>query len=381
MPTGQNTQSLTPEQAAAITNEYIRRVSDHTARAFSVFRRLAAKKRMTFNHGGAAWEWPVKFALPEPRPYRRNQLIFQESRKHVRFSQEYATFYAGDALDMITQLEDKGPAAIINRRGTVADDLRQAMQQKLYGCLYSDGGGQYDYPYGLETFGGTTGTPTTADKVVQPSDTYAGYSTALQTFRGTWDNAMPVQPNHELGYDWPDAGTIGSLGVNARFDATSPKMVNTYCSNWTSGKTGVSDNLEECLTAAAHWITTLAGEEAQPDIAVMSGDWYRIYDQIQKSKYQITVPHTLGQDVGSGKPLRGWNADGMFITTEFGVPASRAYVMNTSTMGVRSRFGQLFEPKGPHHEFRTQSDLWAIFFSGQFEFQPRQTAFVKDFVN
>jgi len=52
MATGQNTQSLTPEQAAAITNEYIRRVSDHTARAFSVFRRLAAKKRMTFNLPG-----------------------------------------------------------------------------------------------------------------------------------------------------------------------------------------------------------------------------------------------------------------------------------------------------------------------------------------
>lgn len=357
-------QTISTAQAYTTLHEWLRRVSDHTIRSFPVARRIAARKNISYNHSGDKCVWPFQFALPETHAYFGGQLNFPESDLYRQFELNPQMFYCADGMDLLAMEQNKGEAALVKRRERIADNIRKAMQQDLNRSIYWDGASHAGYPAGLETFLGAKAGYVVGDRICQPDDTYAGFATDLGTLGGSWDTAGSTPFNTTLGYEWPEGfGT-------SEYDATSPKLYNVRSTAWTAGTNAVADNLEEVISQATMHLTLTGGDEGKPDICVLSSDYWMIYEAIQRAKAVINVPHRMGQDVG----FEGFNQNGVTVLTEFGVPATRGYLLNTSMAELRCWTSQLFVPKGPQDEIRSLATLWATIFIGQWCWQPKHTA-------
>lgn len=358
------TQSMNAEQGYTTLHEWLRRVSDHTIRSFPVARRIAARKNMSFNHSGDKCVWPFQYALPSTSAYFGGSLNFPESRKHSNFELEPDCFVCTDGMDFVAMEQNKGDAALVRRKDKIAKDIARSMQNDLNRSIYWNGDSHDGYPDGLESFLAAKSGTVVGDRVAQTDDTYAGIATDLQTMGGTWDAAGSTPPNTTLNYEWPNGdGT-------PEFDATTPKLLNVTSTAWTAGTNAVADNLEEAISQATLWLKLLGGDEGKPDVCVLSADWWMIYEAIQRAKSVINVPHSMGQDVG----FEGFNQNGVTVMTEFGVPGSRGYLLNTAMAELRCWTSQLFVPKGPQDELRSLATLWATLFYGQWCWQPKHTA-------
>jgi hypothetical protein len=105
---------------------------------------------------------------------------------------------------------------------------------------------------------------------------------------------------------------------------------------------------------------------------MLSADYFEIYKAVQRAKQTINVPWAPGQDVGFKGD--GFNQDGVFVTTEYGVPQTRGYIINSSKVELRCMYEQLFKAKGPDEDLRGLTMLWAAVFAGQWCFEPKNVA-------
>jgi hypothetical protein len=359
-------QSVSPSQFYTTLHEYLRQVSDLTLRSFQLLDRITKRKGVSYNHNGDRCQWPLKIALPTVHPYTGGTLQFDESDKHREMDLPWRMFYAADGLDELTRLQNRGEAAIIRRQDKVTDDIRQALQNKLAWSIYCDGYVSIGYPHGLESFLAVKAGTVVADRIGQPDDDYASIATDLFSEGGTWDAAGATPPNTTLGYEWPN----GSGDTEA--DCTSPKLLNITSTSWTAGTNNVDDNIEECISQAVTWLRLLGGPDAMPDLCMLSADYFEIYKAVQRAKQTINVPWAPGQDVGFKGD--GFNQDGVFVTTEYGVPQTRGYIINSSKVELRCMYEQLFKAKGPDEDLRGLTMLWAAVFAGQWCFEPKNVA-------
>jgi len=359
-------QSQTTAEAYTTLHEWLRQVSDHTARKYEVYRRLFGRGRVSMNHTGDQKVWPIKFTLPETRGYSGGQVSFPESDKHRQFSLAPQAVYCSDGMDMLTQYRNRGDAALVKRKDEIAGDIRESLQRTMNEAIYYDYADHPLFPAGVESFLTET-TPAVGDRVALPNDDYGGFATDLQTLGGTWSDTLTVQPNTSLGYDWPlGKGTTPS---DTKFDATSPFLFNVTSTAWSAGTNNVEDNLEEVISTGARWMGLTRGQMGVPDICVLAPDYYGIYENIQRAKSTINVPHAPGQDVG----FRGFNQGGVLVMEEYGVPASTGYLLNTKTAELDCWTPQLFVPFFNQFELRSLSTLWLALFYGQFGWQPHNT--------
>lgn len=356
-------QSVSPQQFYTTLHEYLRQVQDHTIRSQLIPNRLAQKKTISFNHSGDWCQWPIQIGLPEVHPYTGGQLEFPESDKYREAHLKWRMFYCADSMDELSREQNKGEPALIRSQDKIAGDIRKSLQMKLNSSFYFDGEVETGYPHGLETFLGVKAGTVVGDRIAQVDDDYAGITTDLATEGGSWDAAGATPLNTTLGYSWPEGEG------DSEYDCYAPKLANVGSTAWASGLNGVEDNLEECISAVAMWITLLGGQEARPDLCILSQDWWRTYETIQRAKMVINVPHTPSQDLGfTGF---GFNQDGVYVTTDYGVPAARAYLVNTGSIELRSMKPQLFSVKGPADVIQSLSMLLAAYFMGQWAFDPK----------
>lgn len=357
------TQSISTAEAYTTLHHWLRKVSDHTMRKYEIYRRLIGRGRVTLNMDGDEMVIPIQIDLPDTEPYFGGPVTIAESDKYRQIKLSPKPLTCGDSLDLLTQYRNRGTSALVKRIDRMADDIRKSVQRTLNESIYYDDTTKVGYPSGVESFLGAASGYDANDRIVLPDDTYGGVATDLQTFDGTWSNTLGTQPNTDLGYDWP----LGS--GDTRFDATSPFLFNVTSTNWTAGSADVEDNLEEIISIGPMWMSLTRGEEAAPDICVLSPDYWQIYEAIQRSKQQITVPHNPGQDVG----FKGFRQNGVLVTTEYGVPGTRGYLLNTKTAELNCWTPQLLVPFFNQFEFRSLSTLWMALFYGQFGWQPNNT--------
>ena len=87
----------------------------------------------------------------------------------------------------------------------------------------------------------------------------------------------------------------------------------------------------------------------------------------QEAKQRIIVPHKEVQDLG----FEGVKQEGVSVTTEFGMVASTGYLLNIDKMHMRCLDGQLFVPRGPEYDIRTDSYLFLLGWFGNMFWEPK----------
>lgn len=364
------------EWIGVVTNtakQYLKDAVDETMRNRLFLAMLRQKGRISYGHSGYDLNWNVEYDQPLTRDYGDgDDLLFPNHNAFVQASLDWGGAVATDRITEKQRLMNRGNLAIINLFGTKMSRLVKAMTDSFGGELYKDGNatGNELKIDGLETFFGT-GTTVAADIVAQPSDTYAGLSTALGNKGGTWAADLATSPNANAATDWPDGKG------DVKYDYWSPKILNWSSTNWGTGGTSWMDNCEAVMRRGKTFLTRLGGKQAMPDIVSMDAKMYDELRTVLASRHRELLPHKGATDLGFGDT--SINFDGMAVQHEFDAPANTAYFINVDEMELLCLYDQLFDIEGPWEDRKSMSYLYRVGFFGNCRFNPKHFGKAKNY--
>lgn len=345
--------------------DYIREEEVNVLRNRKLPAMLKERGRITFNHSGTEMDWKVRWKRAPITGYADGDtLSFARKDRHKPATLGWRGYSATDSVTKFEQLQNRGKEAIINIFSTTAKMLMEDMEEHFAEEFYVDGNaaGNSKKLHGLESFLGNGGAAA-AGYIATPSDTYAGLSTSLGNYGGSWAT------NGSSQVTWP----VGT--GDAHYDFWSPLIVNYTSTAW-SATTKTWPNT--CVEALRFGITHAAknkSKRGQVDMYLLDPQLYFQFKQAHESKQQINV--NRGQ--AAGLVALGFtdvmNFDGVDVTSEYGVPANVAYGIALGAMELCSMQDRLFVPDGPDMEISTKSYRFSIDMMGNLKCNPRN--FVK----
>lgn len=331
---------------------------------------LAAMKKkglIKYNCGGDGFAWQV--------PYRIAQLTVNDGEtpvtparqdRYKRATLDYVSYTIADMMTKREKLKNRGPAALINYFEEMTPNLLSDATQRFSEELYVDSSaaGNAGRLSGIETMMALNGTVTVtsgaqrsanaADVVGYPNDTYAGLSTVLGNYSGSWNSQTA------LASTWPN-GT-GELG----YDFFSPIVVN-YTSTAFNGSADTW--AEQCVEATRFLVTQMnryTDNRGGLKAVLLDRELYRQYLGKLDPKERINTTSQLGLRALGFEDT--FNQDGVDITWEFGMPAAVGYGYNIENMELRSMQDRIFKVDGPEWNQIQRAYTVIVDFLGQLKF-------------
>lgn len=337
--------------------QYMKGAADNVMRERLLLALFKKYGRIEYNQGSYQRTWDVEFSQPNIEAYGDAGHITYERHDRLRqFTLDWRGYIATDLMTEKERLMNKGDVAIVNRYAEIIPALTRQITDRFAAEMYVDGSatGNGNRIHGFESALGA-GTVLVGDRVAQPSDTYAGRSTALAAEGGTWSATLSTYPNSTIATDWPDGSG------DPEYDYNAPKLVNWSSTAWGTGATTFEDNCERVLRQATIWSTRTGGKSGRPTLYLLASELFYAYQNHQEAKQRIWVPHKEAQDLGFGDVL---NQDGVMIQHDFDVPARTGYGLNVHQMSLASLAEQLFSTKGPTEDMKQMAFLFAVGFFG-----------------
>lgn len=331
-------------EATATIDEYFRNEEVNIMRNRLLPALIQDGGRVTYNHSGENMVWPIR--------YRRNRLqgfgdmdtiTFSRENRHKRASLEYRGYSMGEFYSEFEKEKNKGPQALVQAIGNLAEMMADDAEESLATQFYIDGAatGNTKFFHGMESWLGSSGVSSSAP-IGTNNSTYAGLSTAVQAYGGSWSGNWPV-------------GT-----GDPEYDFWTPLVVDV--SNGTAAASGGFQNAtatwtarcEEALGYGLAYNMKNAGKNNQIDLIVLNMDWYRQFKEKMRAYQQVMV---MRNEKDSALVRLGFkqtiNFDGYDVTTEYGMPAETGYGIPLNTLEVRSLKGRLINPEGPIRDVQT----------------------------
>lgn len=337
--------------------KYIKGFVDATIRDRIILAMLQKKGHIRYGQGGLSMYWQVQALEPQVSQYSDNSMLdFASIDAYRQANLDWRSLVATDRLTDWQKEINKGPTALIDLSSEIIKRLAQAMRNTFGNQLFVDGNaaGYERSPHGLESFFGT-GTTVAADIVAQPSDTYAGLSTAVAQVESTWSANLSTSPNANLATDWPDpSGRVG-------YDYFSPKIFNWSSTSWgTGGATTWEDNCVRCIRKAHHVTRMSSGKEGAVDMVLLAANLYTGYCNKQESKFRQLTPAPEMMELG----FKGVMQEGIEIGMDWDVPANTGYGLNFNEMELLSLKPDLFAAEKPERDPKSDSYLFMVKFFG-----------------
>ena len=307
-------------------NEYIKEKCEPIKRQSAFVAELRAHGRETYNHDGQQMEW-------RPRFRRRRIRTGAGSPASISFPQTvtkriaklpWRSWDLGESVTKFERLATQGKSGwfkiLADTLAEVADDFITHFAEKFY--LDGNATATNRDLHGLESIFATTGTVTNSP-VGNPSDSYAGHSTALGV-TGTW--------TPETGGGWP-TGT-----GYAEYCWWSPIVVD-YNSTLFNGT--IANWWYQWQEALAYALTYgLILQSAKYDICIMSANLLRqAKNSLQASQRFETMRDSTLAKLG----FKTLSYEGLEIATEYGVPEAVAYLLQWDKIELCSMQSQLIE--------------------------------------
>lgn len=328
---------------------------------------MKSKGQIKYNCGGDGFAWQV--------PYRIAQLTVNDGEtpvtparqdRYKRATLDYVSYTIADMMTKREKLKNRGPAALINYFEEMTPNLLNDATQRFSEELYVDSSatGNSGRLSGIETMMATNGTvnvtsgaqrsATAADVAGYPNDTYAGLSTVLGNYSGSWGTQSG------LSSTWPN-GT-GELG----YDFYSPVIVNYTSSSFN----GTADTwTEQCVEATRFMITQMnryTDNRGGLKTVLLDRELYRLYLNKLDSKERLLTESKLGlRSLGFQDTFQ---QDGVDITWEFGMPTAVGYGYNIENMELRSMQDRIFKVDGPEWNQIQRAYTVIVDFLGQLKF-------------
>lgn len=334
---------------ATTLEEDIRELEEAALKNFQLGAQLEAAGRVTYNHGGRGYTWPVKYknhTLEGNTGETERNFVRTNLYKTARLG--YRGYQCTDSMFYAEFLENNSPQGIINVYDSFLMRLRESMQQGLGSQYYIDGSttANSEFWEGFETMFATNGTVTVttgaqraanaADLFGYPNDTYANLTTGLGDYGG--DNNSNA---------WP-------LGVSdPEYDFWSPLIV---CYNSTAlGGTAhtFAGQGDEALRLGIIHSQRNATKDGQLNNIVLDRTLYMNLLNLIDDKERIAITsETSLRAMGFKNVL---NFDGIEVSWEVGVPANVGYGYNIQNIDLRSQDKTLLRSEGPEYYMKTQS--------------------------
>ena len=326
---------------------------------------LKSKGRITFNWGGDTMVWRVRYRRAPMQGYADSETLTFPRRDRWKTAELPWRGYAStDSMTKGEKLKNKGVQAIINIYDEIAKSLMDDMNENFAEELYIDGNatGNGKRIHGAESWLGAGST--SRDYVAAPSDNYAGLSTVLGDYGGSWEDSTK----------WP------SLRGDPQFDFWSPILVDYTDSAWEAGTKTWPNTCLEALSYGIIKGQRNKSKKGSLDVIFAEGELYRQFISRLSEKQRIQIQSNSSNSTMIKLGFTDvQNYDGVDVTWEFGIPSATAYGFNFDTLELRSMQGQLFVPEGPDYDIASKSWRFSIDMYGNMVGDPRSSLKFKNY--
>jgi len=309
---------------------YMHDYSDLTKRNHMLLMMMAQWGNILYNTNAVAKSWKIKVREPQVRTFANttnktfiDHSAFEECTVGAR------GFEATDILKEQEWKENQGETQLINLYEFKMQNLAETIVKRIQewiprdgdSAAYQDGYQGFESCLGALNSGNGGSDPGNTDRIVLPSDTYAGHSTALGNFGGTWstdlDSGRRLNQSQGADNDWPYGQ--GS----SEYDAFSPNLWTTDATDW--GAASWEDNCEKVVREAATALRNKNGMgQGAPDLCfLLAPNLYPEAENYYSSRFRIIQPYS-GGDQGFPVP-QSMHIDGVALKSDYSVPADIGY--------------------------------------------------------
>jgi hypothetical protein len=310
-----------------VLNDHIAKITEPGMRKHVMLAMLRKRGRITYRHAGKGCDWRTKFRRRKPVPYDDMQArSFPRVNRYKEASLPWRAYSHSEGFSKYERLVSKaGPTRLIDIVGNIVEDMGKDFNEQFHLELYNDGdaSGYDDRMHGLESIFSVSGAVTNS-AAAAPNDTYAGLSTTLGNYGGSWTG--------ETSNGYP-TGT-GDL----EYHFFSPLVVDYTSAVFGANTATWPYQWRPAMRYAAMYQDNLHGKS--PDIFLMSPELLRQARDSIEDKERILVPSDNEVcDLGF-KALR---FEGIDMMSEYGCTTGACYGLYWDGMEYRALEDQIFK--------------------------------------
>ena len=345
--------------------EFMLGAEDQVMRNRKLLALMKAKGRISFNHSGTEMNWGVRWKRRDIDGYADGDTLqFARSDNFKRANLPWRGYTMNDMVTKKEKLMNRGKPALIKYVSELAELMMDDFTDRFNSQLYIDGNaaGNAKKIHGYDSFTGAT--VSAGNLVATPNDSYAGLTTNLAAYGGSWTGTWPVGSG------------------DAEYDFWAPIIVDYTNTGWTPSTKTWANTSHEAIRFGIIKGKRNDSVKGMLDIVLLDGELYRQWEALLDTKERIMVqPGGAGsrptlRNLGFGDTQ---SFEGAEITWEFGVPAdagglAQGYGLNIDEMELCSLQDRLFVSEGPFYDEASLSDRFAIHMFGNMKFNPRYMA-------
>lgn len=347
--------------ANTTTQEYMKGEEVEVIRNRKLLAMMESRGRITFNHSGQFADWKIRFKRAPVQGYADSDTItFSKQNRWKTAQNDWRGYTVQDQMTILEELQNKGDAAIVKYVGELVGLLIEDITEGFGDEMYVDGNaaGNSKRIHGLESFLGNSGAAA-AGYIASPSDTYAGLSTALGNYGGSWSTSGG-------NVNWP-SGT-----GDYHYDFFSPVVVDYTDTAWSAGTKTWPNTCREAMRFGIIKSRRNKSKSGMLNMIMLENELYRQFEEKAESSERIVF-----QKGGSAKGLislgfdEGISFEGAEVTYEYGVPTAVGYGVSIDNMELCSLQDRLFVVHGPDDDISGLAKRIVITFFGNLKFRPR----------
>lgn len=329
--------------------QYSKKLTDAVMRARKILKLLDARGRISMNNSGEFMDWRVPYREAPLEPFEDLEAAtISRQDRYKKAELPWRALRNTDALGYLEKIKNKGESAIINYYEKMTPELMKDAQQQFQDQFWASGSGQTWH--GIESMMTNSGAATAY--VATNSGTYAGLSTVLGTYGGSWDGGSA---------NWPQGkGDVA-------YDFWTPMIVDYTDTSWNATTKTWPNTCQEAISFA---ITNQGrNRDSEMDMVLLERRMYADLKDNLRTKEQLQIMKDSGP---SGAWAVGFqeviNLDGIDVTPEYGIAASTGYGVSIDQIELKSLQEELFKVDGPTYHQQTMAYLLMIIMAGNFKF-------------
>ena len=316
---------------------------------------MTKRGRVSFGNGGLQIEWRPRIRVRDitAGPGNPNTVSFNVTNTRTKCVLDYKTYWLGEAVREIEILAlQDSEARYFQKLDDITTECADDFKRRFGPKLYKDGTGTNDIE-GLESCGGVHNSTDTLTGVPvgEPSDTYAGKSTALGA-SGDWSAPS--------GHNWPEVSDPDACDYE--YHALSPLIVDTNSVYLIQDGSTEDNNWDDCWVYACRYGTTYMGllYGQRPDVIMLEAELLRRAKNSLKKDQQFQLDASA-QNLDAG--IEVLTFDGIKFATEFGIPSGCGYGLIFDALELRCMGDQLVKMMNDT-EIRTGDKQYRFSFHG-----------------
>lgn len=336
-------------------HQYIREQEENILRDRKFLAWLKSKGRITFGHSGDLMDWKIRYKRAPMRVFRESEtLTFSRINRWKTAQLDWRGYAATDQITKLEKLKNKNTEAIVKVYSEMTENLMDDITEHFGDELYIDGNlaANAGRLHGLESFLGYSGTGSAY--IATSNDTYAGLSTVLGTYGGSFSSTWP------FGTGDPE------------YDFWTPLIVDYTDSSWTSATDTWANNCSESIRYAINGQMRNKSKKGMMNLILLERDLYRQFEEKLATSERLMVQRG---DTKEGIYALGFrdviNFDGVDITSEYGVPQYTGYGLALMHCEVRSLQDRMFVAELPDFDIASYAERFSIDFFGNMRCNPR----------